>query len=155
VLEEEVKPLVATNFRVDPERQGIWGYSYGGLTVLRILFRNPGAYATYIAASPSIWWEGSENLSDEGPFSRRARGGDVRVRVLITSASDEQYRGHDPARIAADKARMVDNATELAQRLGQLNPEKLVVARTVFDGEVHASVAPAALSRGIRFAFPR
>lgn len=155
VLEEEVRPLVAANFRLDPARQGIWGYSYGGLTVLRIMFRNPGAYSTYIAASPSIWWGEREILADEESFSKRARAGEVRLRLLITSASEEQYRGNDAARATADRARMVDNATELAQRLGQLNPENLVVARAVFDGEVHASVPPAALSRGVRFAFAR
>lgn len=155
VLHEEVRPLVEANFRLDPERQGIWGYSYGGLTVLRILFRDPGAFATYIAASPSIWWGDREVLGDEEPFARRAREGKVNARLLITSASDEQYRGDDPRRVAADGARMVDNATELARRLQPLNPEKLAVTRVLFEGEVHASVPPAALSRGIRFASPR
>jgi hypothetical protein len=155
VLEEEVRPLVAANYRTDPSRQGLWGYSYGGLTVLRILFRTPAAYSTYVAASPSIWWGDREILADEVRFAKTAANGDVKLRLLITSASGEQYRGNDPAKAAADKARMVDNASELAQRLGKLNPERIAVAYTVFDGEVHPSVPPAALSRAVRFAFPR
>jgi predicted alpha/beta superfamily hydrolase len=154
ILEEEVKPLVAAHFAVDPSRQGIWGYSLGGLTLLRVLFRRPEAYATYIISSPSIWWADREILAEEGPFAHRARNGELSVRVLITSAAEEQYRGSDPVRAAADKARMVDNAADLAERLGNLNPAKVVVLRTVFDGEIHASVPPAALSRAIRFALP-
>ena len=74
---------------------------------------------------------------------------------MITSAAEEQYGGNDPAVVAADTGRMVDNATELAQRLAQLKSEKVVVLRTVFDGEVHATVPPASLSRAVRFALPR
>ena len=49
---------------------------------------------------------------------------------------------------------MIDNAAELAQRLAALNPENISVERVVFEGEVHASVPPASLTRGLRFALP-
>jgi hypothetical protein len=148
VIEEELKPFVMARYRVDPSRQIIYGCSLGGLAVLRSLFRNPAAFSTYIAASPSIWWNNREVLADEEAFSKRARAGELQLKVLITSAGDEQYRGDDPKLLAAAQrgSRMVDNASELAARLAALNPQKITVVRTIFDDETHISAPPASLS---------
>ena len=52
VIEDEVKPLVMSRYRVDRNRQTIYGQSLGGLMVLRSLFRNPTAFSTYNLWSP-------------------------------------------------------------------------------------------------------
>jgi predicted alpha/beta superfamily hydrolase len=141
VIEEELKPFVMGRHRVDPSKQIIYGCSLGGLAVLRNLFRNPTAFSTYIVASPSIWWNNREVLADEEAFSKRARAGELQLKVLITSAGDEQYRGDDPKLVAeAQRFRMVDNASELAARLAALNPQKITVVRMIFDGETHMGV---------------
>jgi hypothetical protein len=49
---------------------------------------------------------------------------------------------------------MVDNASELATRLGALNPGKLKISRVILDDEVHNAVPHAATSRGLRLALP-
>jgi predicted alpha/beta superfamily hydrolase len=154
VLEEEIRPFVQARYNIDPARQGIWGQSFAGLTVLRILFRKPEAFSAYALSSPSIWWNDREVLADEASFSRRAIAGELRLKVLVTSAGDEQYSGTAPKLLAGATSRMVDNATELAKRLAALRPQNLVVTRTIFDGEVHNTVSPASLSRTMRFAFP-
>ncbi len=129
VIEEEVKPFVMARYRVDASKQIIYGYSLGGLMVLRSLFHNPTAFSTYIAASPSIWENNREVLADEEAFSKRARAGELQLKVLITSAGDEQYRGDDPKLLAEAQrgSRMVDNASELAARLAALNPQRITV----------------------------
>ena len=152
-IEEEVKPFVAARYKVDSTKQIIYGQSLGGLTALRSLFRNPTAFSTYILSSPSIWWDHKTVLADEEAFSKRARAGELRLRILVTSAGDEQYRGDDPKALAKD-VRMVDEASELAARLAILDPSRVVVARTIFEGEVHLLVPPASLSRALRFALP-
>ena len=74
--------------------------------------------------------------------------------MLITSAADEQYRGPDPKlRAAADENRVVDNASEFAERLSRLGSQVEVV-RTIFPGELHVTVSQSALSRAMRFALP-
>ena len=152
-----MKPLVMARYRVDPSKQSIFGYSLGGLAVLRSLFRNPTAFSTYIAASPSIWWNNREVLADEAAFSKRARAGELHLKLLITSAGDEQYRGDDPQLLAEAQrgSRMVDNASELAARLAALSPQKVHVVRTIFDGELHITASDAALNRAVRFALSR
>ena len=155
VIEEEVKPFVMTRYRVDSAKQSLFGCSAGGLAVLRSLFLNPERFSTYIAGSPAICWNNREVLADEAAFSTRARAGELRLKLLITSAEDEQYHGNDPQSLAAEaKAgfRMVDNASELAARLAVLNPEQITVVRTIFDGESHHSSLAATLSRAVRFA---
>ena len=146
VIEEELKPFVMARYRIDRTKQIIYGQSLGGLMSLRVLFRNPNAFSSYILSSPSIFHNNREVLADEEAFSKRARAGELRLRVLVTSAADEQYPG--------DANRMVDNASELADRLAALNPSKIMVVRTIFADETHISVSPASLSRGLRFALP-
>jgi uncharacterized protein len=155
ILEEEVKPFVMARYRIDHARQIIWGQSLAGLIVLRILFRNPDAFSSYILSSPSIWWNNKEVLADEQSFSQRARTGELRLSVLITSAADEQYRGNDPKLLAEATSRMVDNASELAERLGALSAANITVVRTIFDGEIHNTVPQASLSRALRFALSK
>ncbi|MFC1539574.1 alpha/beta hydrolase, partial [Candidatus Latescibacterota bacterium] len=157
VIEEEVKPFVMTRYRVDSAKQSLYGHSLGGLAVLRCLFLNPESFSTYIAGSPAICWNNREVLADEAAFSTRARAGELRLKLLITSAEDEQYHGNDPQSLAADakvgEFRLVDNASELAARLAELNPEQITVVRTIFDGESHHSSQAANISRAVRFAF--
>ena len=154
VIEEEVKPFVMARYKVDSARQMLYGKSLGGLLALRILFRHPTAFSTYILASPSIWWNDREVLADEESFSKKARAGEFRLKILVTSAGDEQYRGDDPKLSARAITRMVDNASELADRLAALNPGNISVVRTIFPGESHISVGPASVARAIVFALP-
>ena len=61
----------------------------------------------------------------------------------------------DAKRLAeATKYGMIDKASELAARLGKINPDRLSVQRYLLEGETHISVSHAALTRSLRFAFP-
>jgi predicted alpha/beta superfamily hydrolase len=137
-LNEEIKPFVAAHYKIDPDKQILYGHSLGGLMALREMFRNPTEFSTYILSSPSIWWHEKQVLEDEGAFEKRAKSGELHLRILVTSGGDEP------------RGTMVDNASELAKRLSGL--KEIGVARTIFPDEIHASVSMASLSRGIRFA---
>jgi len=141
-LNEEIKPFVAAHYKIDPAKQILYGHSLGGLIALREMFRNPTEFSTYILSSPSIWWHEKEVLADEPAFSKRAKSGELHLRILITSGGDEP------------RGSMVDNASDLAKRLAGLNPKEVTVARTIFADEIHASVSMASLSRGIRLSLP-
>lgn len=141
VIEEEIKPFVKERYNVNPAQQFIYGSSLGGLIVLHALYRNPKAFSTYILSSPSIWYNDKEILADEEAFSKRARSGELHLKVMVTSAGDESNS-------------MVDNASEFAERLSSFHPQNITVVRTIFDGEIHISVGSASLIRAIRFAFP-
>jgi predicted alpha/beta superfamily hydrolase len=153
VLLEEMKPFIASRYKVQPNHQAIFGVSSGGLAVLNILFNHTAAFDTYIAGSPAISWDNRFVLKSEEAFAKRVKAGEIKVRVLITSSGNEQYRGTDPALLAAAaKTRMIDNAAELAARLRDLNPKNMPVVYTLFPDETHGSGSYASLRRGIAFA---
>lgn len=155
IIEEEIKPFVASRYAVDPARFMLYGKSIGGLAVLRALFRTPANFSTYLAISPSIWQGDKAVLIDEPAFSEKARAGTLNIRLLVTSASGEDYTGTDPALRAANETYgMVANARNLADRLGKLKAEKLVVRYAVFQDEDHSTVSLASIARAITFALP-
>ena len=155
VIDEEVKPLVAARYKIDASSQALWGHSFGGLMVLRALLHRTASFSTFLMSSPAIWWEGEAVLREESSFAKKMSGAGSAVRVLVTSAAEEQYRGTDEKlRAEAQQYRMIDNASELAERLGRIDGGRLTVARYVLEGETHISVSHAALTRSLRFAFP-
>jgi hypothetical protein len=92
-------------------------------------------------------------LADEKAFSARVRAGELHLKLLLTSAGNEQYRGTDPKLLAvAQTSRMIDNVSELAARLAALNPKNVPVIRTIFPDENHQSVSLATIGRAVRFA---
>jgi len=151
VLEEEIRPFVNAHYAVDPARQILYGKSLGGLMVLRQLFTHPEAYTTYISASPSIWFNDRAVLKDEAAFIKRVKDGQLRLRLLLTAAGNEQYRGPNLLRRMGDQSRMIDNAMELADRLAAIDPTRLHVEKALFPDESHTSVSLAALGRALYF----
>lgn len=155
VIEDEIKPLVASRFKVDSANQILWGHSLGGLLVLRSMFKRPSSFSTYLSSSPSIWWADHHLLQDEAAFIKHVLEPGPQIRLLLTSAGEEQYRGED-AKLLADarRTRMIDNASDLAARLSRAGAQRLILQRYVFDGETHISVSHSAIARSLRFALP-
>jgi len=163
VIETEIKPKIHALLKVDAGNEALYGHSLGGLAVLRALFTEPSAYRTFIAASPSIWWDDRSILQGEAGFTEKVLAGVAAPRVLITAGGLEQhtpafiYPGMDITQEQVDalvrKHRMVDNAMELGQRLAGLKgPPGYEVKTAVFADETHSSVEQAAVSRGVHFA---
>lgn len=159
-IENELKPLIERDFRVDRGRQAIFGHSFGGLFVLHTLFTLPQAFQSYIAASPSIWWADRAILQTERSFAMRNEPLDGR-RLFVMVGGYEQALGPrlERARDAKEIAgrlkdrRMVDEARGLADRMSALKERGLQVAFEEIPGETHGSVIPFAVVKGFRFAF--
>lgn len=155
MIQDEIKPFVEKNLPVDKSKQTLYGKSFGGIAVLRQLFRNPDAYQTYVSASPAIFWNNRAVLAEEATFTQKAKAGTLKLKLLLTTAEGEQYRGTDPKQLErASSSRMIDNASELADRLKALDPERVTVDYTLFPKESHFSVSLACLGRGLSFALP-
>ena len=153
LIEGVVKPLVAAEMPVDPARACLFGHSFGGLLALHCLFTRPDAFGTYVAASPSIWWNRRTILSSEELFRARREPG-TKSRLLVTVGGDEAAPAgppsDDPHTRRLREARMVENAREMAGRLADV--PGLAVHFHLFAGENHGSVIPASVARGLRFA---
>lgn len=164
MIETEVKPRIAALAPVDRGDQVLFGHSLGGLAVIEALFTEPDAFRTFVAASPSIWWNDSAVLAKEPAFSARVASGASRPRVLITVGAEEaQVPKLPPAMDAAlpqlkamvAKARMVGNACDLAARLRALPGAAPYEAAdcAVFAGQGHNISPWPALGRAVTFAF--
>ncbi len=160
-LVEELRPAIAAHWSVDPNHQTLYGYSLGGLFTLVALFADPTAYKTFVAASPSIWWNDRAVLEGEAAFARGVEAGEIAPRVLVTIGEHEQDPPKAPPPGMTEKAaaeliargRMVDNARELGARLAALKGRDGYEGRFhLFAGEDHLSAMAAAVGRAMDFA---
>ncbi len=163
-IETDVKPRVAKLVAIDSTHQAIFGHSLGGLAVLHALFVKPDSFRTFIIASPSIWWNKRAVLADEPRFSAAVRAGTATPRVLLTVGGTESTPpkvippswGMSAAEVdtALQRARMVENAAELAARLKTLRGHAgYLIDYAIFDEQDHGISPWPALGRGISFAF--
>ncbi|MEC1438266.1 alpha/beta hydrolase [Bacillus sonorensis] len=140
-IEERLKPEIERDFKIDKNRQAIFGHSLGGLFVLQVLFTKPALFRTYIAGSPSIHWNQSF-FDQERDFVSRLQEAGVKVDVLL--GAGELEKSH--------KSRMNDRAEQLAERLSALESCGVRTEFNEFKGEGHISVLPVLISRALRFA---
>ena len=112
---EELPALVAAEFPVDMERQGITGHSMGGHGALTIALRNPGRFRSVSAFAPIV-------APSQVPWGRKALGGYL--------GEDEQaWRSHNAVALIEDGARvdelLVDVGTADPFLEKELKPELL------------------------------
>lgn len=55
-VEKELKPYVQQNYRT-ADYSVLVGHSLGGLFVINTLLTNPTTFDSYVAISPSLWWD--------------------------------------------------------------------------------------------------
>lgn len=154
-IQNTLKPEIARRYPVDPSNQSIFGHSLAGRFVLHLLFTHPDSFNNYLAASPSIWWDNASVLNEAAEFIKIAKSQKSNKKLMITVGEMEQKT--TPATPAARaaffaKARMVDNARALADRLAPLSAKGLRTLFVEYAGENHGSVVPFAISRSVRFA---
>lgn len=158
-LEGELIPAVQQRApEASATKRVIFGHSLAGLLVVHALLEQPTAFTTYLASSPSLWWNDFAVLRNRDAFQSRLAHIQCPISVLLTVASGEQ----DPPKQAIPgmnltaaqdrvrEARMIDTTRELAEWLNSQNLRR--VEFTCFDGEDHGSVVAASLSRGLTFA---
>ncbi len=157
-IESELLPKIAGMVRIDPARRSLFGHSFGGLFTLFALFERPQLFVNWIAASPTIYWEGSEILNNEA--RRQAATGNAPFLHLSAGEyeGDElapfQYRNEDAAsRLEKRKMeRTVALAQEMAERLNG-TADGIRTQFELFAGETHMSVVGPAVNRAISIAF--
>lgn len=156
-LTEEVREVAERRFPIDPARRTIVGHSLAGFFVVDALLESPARFGTFVAASPSLWWD------PQGVMGRAARLASSPAapapRVLLSVGEYEQdIAPWQPAsaftegvRARRARRRMVDHVVELAERLAPLGARGGAVECLRLAGEDHASVIPLTLSRAVRF----
>ncbi|KAK2933780.1 Alpha/Beta hydrolase fold [Fusarium oxysporum f. sp. vasinfectum] len=138
--------------------KALFGHSYGGLFTLNALFTKPESFDTFIAASPSIWFNNcsivrdqEQRFNERDPLTGRAPrllvmfGGAEQTLIQLPGESDEKF---EKKQKGATLRKMRDNALALVARMEE-SPHLRNVWCWEFEGEDHGCAAPCALQRGL------
>ena len=135
-IEQELKPLVAANYPIDSQRQALFG---------------PHAFSTYLASSPSIWWQDKLVLSEL--TGNTLSHPTARLQLSVGSQEDQIKRGNYSAETLAMLAKrpMVSEARHLAARLRTESAWADRLAFYELEGEDHGGAWLPAMTRGMQF----
>jgi predicted alpha/beta superfamily hydrolase len=139
-IEEELIPLVETEYRINPKQRTLAGHSLGGLFALYAMLWKPELFKHYVAGSPSLYWKDELVFEDERRYSRRRKT--LPAYLCLTIGESEGRADDDPV------TRMLRFSKQLeSRRYGRFTQEK-----RIFAGEDHCTVAVLGFQAGLKFA---
>ncbi|WP_411817811.1 alpha/beta hydrolase [Hyphococcus sp. DH-69] len=142
-LLEQVRPEIANRYPVNEDRQSLFGHSLGGLFALHVLYSNPGAFHSIIAASPTIWWDDQFILAEERAYAERIK----KNRLLGAASRVFIYTGE-----LEETPVTVSDSIALGKRLETLSAYGLRSEYEILDGETHITVPSRAVTKTLRAA---
>lgn len=119
-LETELQPFINSRYATDSVRILI-GQSLGGLLGTEILLKKPELFSHYILVSPSLWWD------DESLLKLEPRPWTSPKTVYLTAGKEEP-----PV--------MVQDAQELAAKLGRIDSKRIRLIFKIMEGQDHANI---------------
>ncbi|MFY0478423.1 alpha/beta hydrolase [Achromobacter marplatensis] len=134
ILQQRIQPLVERRYRVDAGNRTLYGHSYGGLFALHVALTQPQAFRHYVAASPSIWWNGRFILQS---LARPAPVPEPGVDVTVMAGEEAQGREDRP-----------DSPESVVRALGGI--PRVQARLQVFPGLGHGEMLPASLAATLR-----
>lgn len=138
-LLEEVRPMIAANYRVSGE-DVILGESLAGLFIVETFLRAPDSFTHYIAVSPSLWWRGTKLSHEAGDLLAGAEGKLAGRSLYLT--------------IANEGGTMREATDRVAETLRALDPADFEFWYQPMDGEAHNTIYHPATLNALRLTFP-
>jgi predicted alpha/beta superfamily hydrolase len=170
-LVEELKPALASRYDTDRQDSTLIGVSLGGLFAARILLSAPAEFRRQVLCSPSLWWNREEVWAWDQRYSELHS--DLAATVFVSAGSLETaaasrlqlsrmaQAAEGPARAGLERMiatydlhgwpRMSELTREFADRLAARGYAGLNIHCHNMPDETHTSVAPAAITRGLRY----
>ncbi|HEY0686350.1 MAG TPA: alpha/beta hydrolase-fold protein [Steroidobacter sp.] len=141
-LTGKLRTEIGKRYKIDLDRQSLFGHSLGGLLALHALYTRPQAFHSIVVASPSLEWNEQGVLPEEREFTARLTSGKVgktsRLLVVVggRDTDDDPYM-----------------AESFANRMDRLSNYGLRLRFHRYDDENHMSVPARAVTDTLRFAF--
>jgi predicted alpha/beta superfamily hydrolase len=139
-LTGKLRSEIGKRFKINLDRQSLFGHSLGGLVALHTLYSRPQAFYSIVAASPSIEWNEQGILREERDFAARLTGGKVNPPSRLMVVVGDVDRDDNP-----------DVAQACAKRLELLSGYGLRTRFLRFEREGHMSVPARAVTETLRF----
>lgn len=146
-LGDQVKPFIATRYRIDPARSLFLGHSYGALLGAQILFTEPGLFSGYILGSPSLWYDKRHAFKLERDYATQNKDLPAKV-YLYVGAYEAQRKGDQRYNQTVD---MVADNRALEAALKSRNYPNLQLKSAVLSDEDHLTVAPRGFTQGLDY----
>ena len=140
-LTGKLRTEIGKRHRINPDRQVLFGHSFGGLFALHALYTRPQAFHSIVAASPSLELDEGV-LRDERAFVARLENGKVGKTSRLMIVVGERDIDDDP-----------EPARALADRLDRLSGLGMRVRFRSYETEGHMTVPARAVTDVLRFAF--
>jgi predicted alpha/beta superfamily hydrolase len=141
-LTGKLRAEIGRRYKINPERQSLFGHSLGGLFGLHTLFTRPTAFHSIVAASPSIEWIDQEILGDERAFTAKVAGGKAprTSRLMVVVGGRDVDDDPEPARA-------------MVARLDLLSGQGMRARLRRYEEEGHMGVPTRAVMDTLRFVF--
>lgn len=140
-LTGKLRTEIGKRYRINPDRQALFGHSFGGLFALHALYTRPQVFHSIVAASPSLELDEGV-LRDERAFVARLEDGKVGKTSRLMIVVGERDIDDDP-----------EPARALADRLDRLSGLGMRVRFRSYETEGHMTVPARAVTDVLRFAF--
>jgi predicted alpha/beta superfamily hydrolase len=134
-LENELTPLIDSNYRTLPGDRTINGYSIGGLFGLYSLFTRPEIFKRYIIGSPSLSWDNNSIFNYEE--SSKDKISDKQIKIFISVGSEESDEKY------------FEPIDKLVTQIQERNYPAVKLEAKVFDGSTHLMGPPESLTHGL------
>jgi predicted alpha/beta superfamily hydrolase len=141
-IADELIPAIEETYRGDGERVLV-GHSYGGLFAAWTMLSRPELFRRYLVVSPSLWYK-DHMMLDFAKLYVKSHTELIADAFFTVGDREVNERWNMPA--------------DLENFYVTLTDKPLSVFRSelfIWEGETHNSVFPAALTRGLRFFWPR
>jgi predicted alpha/beta superfamily hydrolase len=139
-LVNQLRPMLAREYRMNPDDHGYAGHSGGGQFGLYTLLSRPESFSKYIISSPAAyqpWLDMEETWHQEHK--------DLAAKVFMSAGEAEAYHP------VWSVAQITSTVALLAERFGTRNYPSLELKVRFFPGEDHLTVMPIAYTHGIRY----
>jgi predicted alpha/beta superfamily hydrolase len=145
----DVFPFVAKHYRVDMHRKTYIGHALGSLLGLEMLFGDRPMFENYVLGSPPLWF--GRRIMFEREKAVAASRRDIRANVMLAVG---EYEAPRPGPRNNRREDTVRDVRAFKAALKSRNYPGLKLVADVIPEEDHLTVAPAVITRGLRWALP-
>lgn len=140
-LTGKLRTEIGRRYKINPQRQALFGHSLGGLFAAHTLFTRPAAFHAIVAASPSLFWNEQDIRREERDFIAGLQSGrttKVSRLMVVAGANDETaLERWDPE--------------DFARRMEPLSAYGLRARSEIYAGEGHITVPSRSVTETLRF----
>lgn len=135
-ISNELLPFLHSNYRINSEKEIYAGHSFGGLFGGFMIKNKPKTFDYYILSDSSFWYD-TETIFDQQGL-KELRFKDIEINALLMASQPER-----------EKAKMANLTNRFSTLLRALFSIESDIKVEIADGEIHETVFPIAVSRGL------